>query len=66
MRAGAPHGVFDPWARWARGVADVGAVVSVSVSVSVVPGGWVAAAPFFHHVKICLLAPRKKLPSRKS
>ena len=52
------------------GGADVGAVVSVSVSVvsvSVsVPGGWVAAAPFFHHVKICLLAPRKKLPSRKS
>ena len=46
------------------GGADVGAVVSVvSVSVSVVsvsvsvPGGWVAAAPFFRHVKNCLLAP---------
>ena len=44
------------------GGADVGAVVSVvsvsvvSVSVSV-PGGWVAAAPFFRHVKNCLLAP---------
>ena len=34
--------------------ADVGAVVSV---VSVVPGGWVAAAPVFRHVKSCLLAP---------
>ena len=41
------------------GGADVGAVVSVSVSVSVVsvvsvsvsvPGGWVAAAPFFQQI----------------